>query len=719
MSCKVVVVLGLCAAVAMPAMALAEGKDGEAIDEDDLYRCRKSNQKVRVSFKDQVTVQELVSWAMGFTCKNFVFGAGVKGRSQAVVFVTPKEMTAAQAWESFLVALRVAGLTVVAKGELLEVVEAQQAKGHVPTVTTVKDGERFQRALFRAEHADVSELERALTALKSKDGEILALSESGIVLVTDYGSHLVGMTAIVREIDRPRSDEHVYAIRVRHGDAVQIASTLEAILGTGEAAPAPAVRKGKNSASAAASGVSSAGSAAPTQILTDERTKTIIILGSDAAYQRAHALVRRLDQEISLEDSGHIHMYLLEHADAEKLAITLQSLITNRPLADKAEPTAARRSHDSIQGEVKVTFDEGSNALLVMSSMQDYLALREVIRRLDTRRSQVFIEATILDIRIEGDRLVRGAFHGGEVKDGALWLTGLQYDDLQTTELSSVLGLGGLLTGVVGGPLPGSEAILGKSIPSFAILFQAIATSRNANILSAPRVMTMDNTEATISVGQGVPSVRGAVTQVGAAGPNVTRTVEREDVSLTLKVTPHVNSADEVRLEIDLLIEDIIDSDPDLGPTTSKRAVKNTVVVGDQESVVIGGLVSDESLENETKVPLLGDLPVIGFLFRRTVREKRKRNLLILLTPYIVSDRADSDRILRDKLRERVEFARAFSSLESANYEPEVDYRRKRGLVEEINRSVLAIESERAERGKLDPGDDGPAGGQIWPPPGS
>ncbi|HWN67894.1 MAG TPA: hypothetical protein VNM90_09650, partial [Haliangium sp.] len=207
------------------------------------------------------------------------------------------------------------------------------------------------------------------------------------------------------------------------------------------------------------------------------------------------------------------------------------------------------------------------------------------------------------------------------------------------------------------------------------------------------------NEEAEISVGQNIP-YQGGLTGLPGGGQNIgfpVQSVQRQDVALTLKITPHINASDMVRLEIDQEISDIASPDfggRGLGPSWSKRTVQTTVVVRDQQSIVIGGLMSDRVTYSENKIPLLGDVPLLGYLFKYTRKQKVKTNLLILLTPYVIKSQMDIEQIVQRKTRETREFARTFSNFQSMEYRPEIDYRRKRGLLEEINRATLVVERD-------------------------
>jgi general secretion pathway protein D len=715
----------LAVALALPRHAGAQAKTDPAV-EDGLYSCGKAKGPVSVSFKPEVELKDLITWAMGFTCKNFVYSAGIGGRTSKVTIIAPKKMTSSQAWQVFLVGLQTMNLTVVPQGNVLRVVESATAKTE-PLPLYRKGGpsatSQMVRMVMRPENLSVDDVNTALSALKSKDGVVTSLPKSGIVVVTDYGSIISKMRSLMREIDQPSMGENLYLIRVNHADAAELASKLQDILGaqggggSGGGPPvSPRGRRGRAPEVAQDSGGGASGEAAavPSKIIAEERTNSLLVLASQPAYLRVYSLVKRLDVPVGGQDAGRIHVYYLENADAEEMATTLTSAISGisqpAPQAGRggrapprgAPPGGGASDSPAFEGQVRITHDKPTNALVIIASVQDFLALRDVVRKLDIPRMQVFIEAVILEVNVSDSLNLGTSFHGGAALDnGGIALGGLQHaGQLQSINPSTLAGASGLLGGILGPLLAQSQELLGVSIPSFGVLFQALATSGNINVLSSPHILTTNNQEAEISVGENIPYQSGFSTFGAGAGgvafPNVS--VQRQDVALTLKITPHINASDMVRLEIDQEISNIADRDFEgLGPSWAKRAIKTTVVVRDQQSIVIGGLISDRVTLNETKIPLLGDVPILGYLFKYSRRSNTKTNLLVLLTPYVIKDQMDIEEIVQRKVRERSEFVRAYSTFSSrGEVGTKVDYRRKRGLLEEMNRSLLSIEQDAA-----------------------
>jgi general secretion pathway protein E len=386
----------------------------------------------------------------------------------------------------------------------------------------------------------------------------------------------------------------------------------------------------------------------PSKILSDERTNTLILLSSEAGYLRVRGLVERLDVPASGggTDAGSIHVYRLENANAEEMAQTLSGALSGagantgrRGGTNPSRPVAqdfGNAGGASFEGQVRITHDAPTNALVVLSSGRDFEALKDVVRELDVPRRQVFIEAVILELNVGSGLDLGTSFHGGlplGSDEDSLLFGGVQSSDLKSLQLSTLASATGLISGLIGPILPQSQELLGTSIPSYAMLFQALAKSSNVNVLSSPHILATNNEEAEITVGQNIPYQGGinfgGFGQVqGGASSFGQLSIQRQDIELSMKITPIINASDMVRLKIEQQIQDVGDKDPQLGPTWTKRKIKTTVVVRDQQSVVIGGLISDRVSYTESKVPLLGDIPLLGYLFKYTKRDKKKTNLL-------------------------------------------------------------------------------------------
>ncbi len=729
-------------AFAQPASAAADKRDDKAGDKKDvpgedaaLYSCKHRTGMVTVSFKPETELKDLIPWVMGFTCKNFILDPRIVATGKKVSVMAPLPMSAPEAYRLFLVALSTMGLTVVPKGNVLRIVESATAKSETLPFERhgiPADEDQMVRYVLRPSYTQIETLRQAMDAMRSPAGSVVAAGS--MLIITDYSSQVRDMLTLAKTIDVPGNNEGIYTIPVQYADATQLATKINEILGITAApgAGAPVGRGRMPNAPANPSATSEELNAAtPSKILVDERSSTLIVVSSLAGYERVKALVDRLDISLDTQGGAAIHVFTLENALAKDLATTLNNALqgqnqnrngtagrpgqpgaAGQPPPPSQPPGGANASlGDSLEGVVRVVNDDPTNSIIVISSGRDFLAVKDVIRQLDQPRRQIFIEATIFEVTLNKELDVGTSSHGGLPVDNgsALVLGGVQTPSLSSLNVASLASLTGLIGGLVGSPLTNSQTFLGTSIPSYGVLFQALATQANTNILSTPNVIAIDNEKAEFSVGNNIPyqaglsfggvglpasgATGGTSAPVGSIGQNI----QREKLDLSLKITPHISSNDSVRLEIEQETKDIGDKDPVLGPTWTERNLKTQAVVHDQQTVVIGGLIQEHDVFNVTKVPLLGDIPLLGYLFKYTTKSKKKTNLLILLTPYIIKDQLDLEQIRERKMREYREFTASFANLNEAKYEPKLDYRRKRGLVEEINRAVESVEEDEEQ----------------------
>lgn len=669
------------------------------LDDESLYSCKSRTADVVVTLKPETELKDLVTWVMGFTCKEFVFDPRIVAAGKKVNVIAPNKLTATEAYQMFLVALATVNLTVVPKGRVLRIIDAPTGKTQALPIYQkgMPDGDQLIRYILRPSHTQVDTLSRALATLKSDAGDIQAVGS--ILVITDYASKVREMLQIAKLIDVPNGTDAVYTIPVRYADASKLVAKLDPFLA--QAAP---VKQGEQAAT-------------PSKLMVDDRTNTIIVAASDAAYQRVRALVERIDIPVDTDGGNAFHVVALANAKAEELAQTLTQAITGQAPAGAAgaktnasKPASpADNLGASLEGQVRVIGDKASNSLLVVSSGRDFLAIRSVIHDLDQPRRQVYIETMILEVQLsDGWQLGASAHLGQRVgTSGSFGVGGVENGTASTLGLATEQGAQALAgaTGLLGALIGKTTTVLGQTVPSYAVLFQASANTSHAKILSAPSLMAVDNGKASSKIGIDVPYVRGLSFGglTGGATPpgSLNQNVERKKLLLELEVQPHITAGDMVYMDITHNAADLGDK-TDLGPIFSEREIVTSAIVHDQQTIVIGGLMQERELKTETKVPLLGDVPILGYLFKSTSTTKRKSNLLILLTPYIVKDQLDLQMLKERKLREQEEFLQARASLEAMPYHPHMDYGRKRGLIEEINRTVRDVEDDVAARKALD-----------------
>jgi general secretion pathway protein D len=463
-------------------------------------------------------------------------------------------------------------------------------------------------------------------------------------------------------------------------------------------------------------------------------------MATEAAYLRILELIRHLD--VPLDGEGGIHVHYLQHGDAEEVAKTLTTLIGGS--SNRAAKNAPNTTSSTVfEGTIAVTAHKQTNSLVITSSLHDFGALKKVIDRLDTQRRQVFIEAVVVNLDVQKTRNLGLSYFSGVPDvpvDGALGVAGYAAGGALA---SSVAGAGtdaaGLLGAVTGAAGNSADALTGLalgiqgpavqaaglSIPSFGVALAALANSGDSDVLATPHLLALNNEDAEINIGQNVPTqasvpsalgglgglgglgalggAAGAAGGLGALGGlgglgGFGGAVPRDNVGTRIRLTPHINESDEIRLDIDEEISELGApvANSNVGAAViNKRTAKTKLVVRDQQTVVIGGLMRDSVQTSETKIPVLGDIPLIGAIFRQTKSTKQKQNLLLFLTPYIVRSQADLRQIYERKMRERQEFLDRYFVFGSRDYHPTVDYSRTRGLVSEIVKQVSEIDADK------------------------
>ncbi len=677
--------------VAAPRATPASLTSLDLADDDALYKCKKFSDgaRIRVTLKPETTLTELVAWAMGFSCKSFLYGAGVGARSQKVTVMAPTEMTPRDAYRLFLVSLSSMGLTVVPRGKTLEIIEQSRAKeSPLPIVaaSALPEGGGMVRAVVRPRHVGSTDLAQVLTGMKSPSGAVLDIPGAGVVVVTDEPPMLERMMEVAALVDVEQRTR-ILRIELEHADADETLRTLTAALGE----------------------------KARVKLQPDLRGNALLVIGAEEDFAPVLELVRVIDVPARAGAAPRAHVVRLEHADAEETAGVLGAVFAKgnssgggngtgsggSPGAPRTLPATPGRgtvasapgaatSVAAATGEVRISFAKSTNVLIVVASDEDFRSVREVVRELDVQRAQVYVEAVIMELSVEKARQLGFSFHGGTgLSDGSTLIAASQPGGSTfVTDEESAAGM--LVKGLSVALLGPSFDLLGISVPSLGALFQAARSNGDIDVLSSPQLLATDHEEAKMAVGENVPYL--SVTASTGTFPTG-QSVQRMDLDLKFKVRPHVGAGGDVTLEIDLEIKEL-GASTDLGPTWTTRSLQTKVTVHDQQPIVLGGMMRDATTNTRTSVPILGDIPLLGMLFRSSSTTHQKRNLMIILVPYVVADARDARYLLERKLRERREFETALGVLDSTPYKPHLDYARKRGLVAEIDHQVRAADED-------------------------
>jgi general secretion pathway protein D len=699
-----------------PAPGAKPGKKRVQADTTDLkqfeggveYEPRNPNYRVAFSLED-ADLAELVRVVGQLTGKRFIFGGKIRN-IKATVF-SPQKISVAEAYQAFLSILETNGLTVIPHGRFLKIVETpgvatQNTPIYSPGQTTPTES-RFVTRLHRLSHVTAEEIATVLGKFKSKDADITVYGPGNLLIITDTGTNIRRLMQLVHDIDVGGAGDQIWLEPVHYMAATDIAARLNDVFELKGAAKAGSIGSDLHIA----------------KIIADDRTNSLIIIATERAYLRILEFVKRID--VPHTGEGEIHVLPLQHAEAIDLAKTLNDIISGATQVGQtaAKPGGAVALGSIFESGIKVSADKATNSLVITSSLRDYGALRAVIDRLDQPRRQVFIEAVIMDLSITRQDQLGVAFHAGDVQTSPVG-TGqsILYGGLNPFRSIGVptpadTTLSAFALGVRGPGLPGSENLLGTgfSIPAFGILINALAGSSDADVLATPHILATDNEDAEISVGQNIPlqqnstsfampqtGTTGAASALGALGGLGTLgmgSVPRQDIGTKIKIKPHLNDSDEVRLDVSEEISDVLgeQAQGSLGVVPyAKRTANTKLVVKDQQTVVIGGLVRNRVVRGQTKIPLLGDIPVLGALFRSSSSKMEKTNLILMLTPYIIRDQNDLRTVFERKMQERQEFLdHYFVFSDNPEYQPPKDYSRTSGLVDEIRRAYLAVEERR------------------------
>lgn len=746
----------------------------------DKPTCEQVRRKARYGiYFDKVDIEKLVQTVADATCRTFILPENVRGKISIIGPENGKvEVNADQFYAAFLAALDSNGLSVYPYGKFLKIVDKREAKQNPIPLYIGDEGypatEQMITRMFRLKNVEVDQMRGVIQQLVSKGGDSVSFPPDTLI-VNDTGANMHRIERVIDQLDTGSATDEMQVIQVQYASVNDVAQTLQKLFESKGKAPSTPARPIPNrrpaprtNRAAANQPAQSGGSATVTQMIPDERTNKLIVVASPSALERIHELLNQIDVPISGE--GRINVYNLSNANAEELASTLQGLAQNAgagstggnrprmpvPATSRGNTAAGAQTAELFSGEVKITADKATNALVIVANQGDYRNIVRVIEQLDVPRQQVFVEAVIMEVTLQRNTDFGVSWHQGyslntpEGQSGGIVGTNYAGNGLPPSfSLLNLASFGGFLAGLQGPPVSTPALTkLGINIPSFGVVLHALQENSDVNVLSTPHLLTSDNEEAEITVGQTVPfqsgfapsslgstlgSVAGNTGTTGLGGlgalgglgglgglSSLYAPITRQPVELKLTIKPQINDSDYVRMVISESTEEIASQNPVLGPTTSKRSAKTTVIAKDQETVVIGGIMQDRTINSVSKVPILGDLPILGHLFRQTSVKKVKTNLLLFLTPYIIRDQSDFRRIFERKMAERQKFVEQFYGGVST-YDVPVDYERKAGPFAKINAAVMREERKAENGGPGLPGqrvirpDAAPSPGQVSP----
>jgi general secretion pathway protein D len=556
-------------------------------------------------------------------------------------------LTEEQYYQFFMNVLQVYDFAVVEMPSgILKVVRSKDAKtSNIPVVDgDILKGDEMITRVLPVYNVPVRELAPILRQLNDQagGGNVVSHDPSNVMMLTGRAAVVNRLVKIIESVDRA-GDEEVEVIKLKHASATEMVRIIESI---------------NKSQGKSAGGV---GKTDP-RVVADDRTNSIIVSGDIKARQRLINLVSRMDQE--LETNGNTRVINLNYAKAEDLVNVLQGVSAGIQAESQGGAAPQRRGGNSNR-DISIDSHQDSNSLVITAEPDMMRSLEEVIRQLDVRRAQVQVEAIIVEV-FEGDGTTLGVqwvseegggtqFTNGVIGVGSL---GVALREAEDTEIrgsqTTANGVVVPTTTTVEGNLTPIAALLGGANGLLAgivkdgwgAVVQAVSTDTNSNILATPHLTTMDNEEAFFIVGQEVPIITGSTT--GSNNGNPFQQVERQDVGIKLKVTPQINEGDAIQLQIEQEVSSVSGA-TSVDISINKREIKTTVIVDDGGTIVLGGLIDEDVQESISKVPLLGDIPILGHLFKSTTVSKRKRNLMVFIRPTIIRDGITSNKISLQK----------------------------------------------------------------------
>jgi general secretion pathway protein D len=613
------------------------------------------DKKVAFNFVD-VDISTVVKFISEVTGKNFVFDDKLKG---TVTIIAPSKLSIDEAFNLFTSVLELKGFTIVSSGKIYKIVPVSQAKqlgteiikeGKVPVNDT------YVTRLIQLQSISSSNAVNFLQPIISRDGYISSFGPGNMLMVVDSATNIEKVLEILNAIDKPGVEEPELVL-LKYANAEDVARIITEALGMSSKTQAARIPRPVGAVS---------GEEAKANIFADTRLNAVVLLADKQEKEAIKRIIALLDVPLP-EATSKINVYFLEYADAIELSKVLEGMITG--ISPQAK-TGGQQAKSPFEpgGKITITPDKATNSLIIVASPADYQGLLQIIKQLDRRRKQVYVEAMIIEASIDKLRDLGVKWRMTATKDGKPITIG-GFGTIDNTAMENILsGLTGLTVGGLGNflkvPLTtissdGTATPSTLTVPGFAALFSLNEFRDSVNVLSTPQILTSDNKEAEIVVGENVPFIAQRERDITTTN-TVLNSIERKDVGITLRITPQITEGDYVKLdiyqEISALKQESENILINVGPTTTKRSTKTSVVVKDNQTVVIGGLMQEKEEENLTKVPLLGDIPVLGWLFKYKSTSKNKTNLLVFLSPHIIREEEQLTGLTDNK---KLEFARS------------------------------------------------------------
>ncbi len=590
---------------------------------------RDNDRSITIDF-DNVDIQLFIKYISELTGKNFVVDKAVQGN---VTILSPSKISIEEAYKVFLSVLEVHGFTTVQAGSVIKIMPSARARSQ--NVEMMQSGpppsleDTVVTQLVPLKHSTPEEMQKVLTPLIAQTGVLIAHARSGMLIITETLSNIHKLLGIIDALDVESREADVDVILLNNASATSLAKIFTTIY------------QNSGGAKKTAEGVVGADII---KVVPYERVNALIVLANAGEMGRVKNLIAMLDTEVQRSE-GNIHVYYLQNATAVDLAKVL-TVLPEKQTQQQDDGNAAKAA--AISKNVQIMADSETNSLIITATKDEYMVLEDVIKKLDIPRRMVYLEALIMEV--DADK---------SLEIGVEWAAGGTFADATGVAVTGFSGEAGFGTTGIAGissdnpalPAGFSAGILKQGIkigdvtfPNIAAVLRAVKTNSDVNVIATPQILTTDNKKAEISVGENVPFITSKNTN--ASNQDYTQ-YEYKDVATKLAITPHINRANALRLEIQTEVVRLKDGGDT--PTTFKRTATTTVVLDDTDTVVIGGIIGQDVTEFEWKIPLLGDIPILGWLFKTQSTTHRKTNMFIFITPRIIRNPADAVSISLEK----------------------------------------------------------------------
>ncbi|WP_413561116.1 type II secretion system secretin GspD [Bdellovibrio sp. HCB209] len=640
-----------------------------------------------------VEIAELVK-AMGeLTGKNFIVDPGVRGK---ITISAPSKITVAEAYNAFLSALAINGFTVVPSGGFLKVKSARNAQRdniEVYSGAYYPNTDQMITRIIHLKHISASQVNRDLRILPSKDGEMNIYEPTNSIIISDYGSNIDRVMRIINQLDVPGFEEQLEVIPIKFAKAKDLADLVDKIVNKGNKSTGAGSAPGTFTAGvprfSRSAGTSAQQGASFFMAIPDDRTNSIIVVGNKSGIVRIKKLISQLDFKIRPEESGGVYVYYVKNGDAEKIAQTLSGVTKDAAPKPQTGPSLLAPIGGQMQapqeifgGDVKIVADKATNSLVITASKQDYEVVTNLLSKIDIARDQVYVEAIIMEMSAsDADSWGVGYYQYGDNGYGKVGFNG----GVDINSMLNPVGGSGAVLGFGSGKTvtvtpPGGTAI---TIPSLIGFINFLKQTKKANILSTPTLMALDNNEAEIEVGDKVVTGSNSVTPANGGNTIVTPTFE--DATIKLHIKPFISpSSNSIRMEIKQQVTQLSTAQTpkafaDSTQPLAKRSINTMINVNNGDTAILGGLIKEDDIESIIKVPLLGDIPILGWLFKSRSITKTKTNMVVFLTPKIVRSSTDTNQIVSKRLEERIDFIKGQGGKDPFGAKMDPIYRKAKG----------------------------------------